>query len=228
MSAPSPSTQIKTHRLEPWSGCAAVMSRNRKRGSYPTGERRDQRHQTGNHMTQNPNNAAPLSWHSTLNAGDIVAYRFPHERKGAQQPKVRPALVVNVTEKAGERVATLAYGTSNSRLRRDALTLDVQLGAELDEASLHRPTRFHCTRRIDVSLEDTAFNVNPSKQTPVLGRLSGQSKRRLAVVRGNIRSERRPFGFRSSRPDGSDKASNRAPQQPSTATTHLKQEYHNA
>ncbi|MGJ8595353.1 type II toxin-antitoxin system PemK/MazF family toxin [Sulfitobacter sp.] len=179
-------------------------------------------------MTQNPNNAAPLSWHSTLNAGDIVAYRFPHERKGAQQPKVRPALVVNVTEKAGEQVATLAYGTSNSRLRRDALTLDVRLDAELEEASLYKPTRFHCTRRIEVSLEDTAFNVNPSKQTPVLGRLSGQSKRRLAVVRGNIRSERRPFGFRSSRPDGSDTASHRAPQPPSTTTTHLKQEYHHA
>ena len=179
-------------------------------------------------MTHQSKNAAPLSWHSTLNAGDIVAYRFPHERKGAQRPKVRPALVVDVTEKAGERVATLAYGTSNARLRRDALTLDVQLGVELDEASLHRPTRFHCTRRIEVSLEDTAFNVNPSKQTPVLGRLSGQSKRRLAVVRGNLRSGRSPFRLRSPMPDGSDKASHGTPKQPSTAPTHLKQEYHHA
>jgi len=179
-------------------------------------------------MIQQSTNAAPLSWRSTLNVGDIVAYRFPHERKGAQQPKVRPALVVNVTEKAGERVATLAYGTSNSRLRRDALTLDVQLGVELDEASLHRPTRFHCTRRIDVSLEDIAFNVDKSKQTPVLGRLSGQSKQRLAVVRGKLRAELRTFGFRLSGPNGSDKASRQEHQQHSTATTHLNQEHHHA
>jgi hypothetical protein len=204
------------------------MSRNQKRGSDPTAERRDQRHQTGNQMIQQSKNAAPLSWHSTLNAGDIVAYRFPHERKGAQQPKVRPALVVNVTEKAGERVATLAYGTSNSRLHRDALTLDVQLEAELDEASLHRPTRFHVSRRIEVSLEDTAFNVSPSKQTPVLGRLSGQSKQRLAIVRSKLRAERRAHELRRSKPNVRDATRQRALQKPSPMTMQLKQEHHHA
>tara|TARA_R110002049_G_scaffold101576_8_gene246587 strand:+ start:1169 stop:1708 length:540 start_codon:yes stop_codon:yes gene_type:complete len=179
-------------------------------------------------MTQNPNYAAPLSWQASLNAGDIVAYRFPHERKGAQQPKIRPALVVNVTEEAGERVATLAYGTSNSRLRRDALTLDVQLGAELDEASLYKPTRFHVSRRIEVSLEDTGFNVHQTMQTPVLGHLSGQSKRRLAVVRGHIHSERRLVRLGRVRRDQNEKAIHRAPQQSTAAITHPKQEHHDA
>jgi hypothetical protein len=135
---------------------------------------------------------------------------------------------VNVTEMAGERVAVLAYGTSNSRLRRDALTLDVQLGAELDEASLHRPTRFHVSRRIDVSLEDTGFNLHQTKQTPVLGRLSGQSKRRLAVVRAHIRSERRLVRLGRIRPDENDKAIHLPDDQPASAITHPKQEHHHA
>lgn len=146
----------------------------------------------------------PLSWTSTLQPGDVVAFRFPHEQDGPEHPKVRPALVINTAEKAGRRYAVLAYGTSNPKIRKDAYTLDVRIEAEIQKASLNKPTRFHVSRRIEVSLDDNAFDLKSSKQTPVLGQLSGKAKTRLTEVRERIRSDSnidRPklFGRRDSR-----------------------------
>ncbi|MCX8225731.1 MAG: hypothetical protein OTI35_06630 [Sulfitobacter sp.] len=139
-------------------------------------------------MTGNPITSPPSSWKDSLQSGNIVAYRFPHQRKGAQQPKVRPALVIDVVEKEGERFAVLAYGTSNPRLRKDAYTVDVEVPDELNQASLHKPTRFHISRRVEVSLEDRAFDLKSSAMTPVLGRLTGRSKCRLNDVNALINS----------------------------------------
>ncbi len=138
-------------------------------------------------MKNNPSTPLPLSWKDTLQSGDIVAFRFPHQWEGAQGPKVRPALVINVGQKEGKHVAVLAYGTT-TRLRKDAYTLDVQITDELNQASLHKPTRFHVSRRIEVSLDDESFDVKSSAITPVLGRLSGRSKCRLNEVNALINS----------------------------------------
>lgn len=143
-------------------------------------------------MTGNPITSPPSSWKDSLQSGNIVAYRFPHQRKGAQQPKVRPALVIDVVEKEGERFAVLAYGTSNPRLRKDAYTVDVEVPDELNQASLHKPTRFHISRRVEVSLEDRAFDLKSSAMTPVLGRLTGRSKCRLNDVNALINSVSKP------------------------------------
>ncbi|WP_299666757.1 hypothetical protein [uncultured Ruegeria sp.] len=53
------------------------------------------------------------NWKSRLKVGDVVAFRFPHETMGEDDPKVRPSLVIDVEEMAGERFAVLAYGTTN-------------------------------------------------------------------------------------------------------------------
>ena len=68
---------------------------------------------------------------------------------------------------------------------------------------MHKPTRFHALRQITVSLDNSGFDVNPAKKTPVLGRLTGDALKRLHAVRARIHAERdmrrsRLFGRRGS------------------------------
>lgn len=131
-------------------------------------------------------------WHREVRAGDLVAFRFPHETDGTELPKVRPTLVLDVEERYGKRYAVLAYGTTNPRrfVRREPYAIDVMDDGERAEASLRRPTRFHASRRITVSLDNSWFDVSASKGTAVIGRLTGMSLARLHAVRARIEAER--------------------------------------
>ena len=40
-------------------------------------------------------------WHRDLQIGDIVAFCFPHQVEGPNDPKVRPSLVLDIVENAG-------------------------------------------------------------------------------------------------------------------------------
>ncbi|MBN9675061.1 hypothetical protein [Salipiger bermudensis] len=136
----------------------------------------------------------PAPWHATVAPGDIVAFRFPHETDeadGSELPKVRPTLVIDVVERFGERYAVLAYGTTNPRRfgRREAYAIDVLDEAERDGASLHRQTRFHASRRLMVSLKNSGFDIRRDACTARLGRLSGDSLKRLQQVRARIHAE---------------------------------------
>lgn len=130
------------------------------------------------------------TWKTNLQPGDIVAFRFPHQTGGPEDPKVRPALVLDIVQNTDLLFAVLAYGTSNPRARREAYTVDVRIEQELAVASLRKPTRFHASRRISVSLSNSCFDVNPALKTAVLGRLTGGALERLHVVRARIRAER--------------------------------------
>ena len=131
-------------------------------------------------------------WHSVLKAGDIVAFRFPHETEGSEAPKVRPTLVLDIEVQGGKRYAVLAYGTSNKKTfpRREAYAVDVNDDAEIAAASLCMPTRFHGARRLMVSLENGGFAVHAGKKTALLGQLTGRSLARLHAVRARICAER--------------------------------------
>jgi len=156
-------------------------------------------------MSENLTASDPQQWVGALQSGDIVAFRFPHQwAGGSDAPKVRPALVVDVVEQDGNRSAVLAYGTSNASLKTDANTLDVQVPAEVEHASLKKPTRFHISRRIRVPLNDGGFVVKISIGTPVLGKLSGNSQKRLTDIRTRMcrdkKAERRSYLSRNRRP----------------------------
>lgn len=134
--------------------------------------------------------AAP--WQDRVRVGDIVAFRFPHEDEGGELPKVRPALILDLEERDGQRFAVLAYGTTSPKLTktRAPYAVDVVAVDELATASLNRLTRFHGARRIAVSLNHPWFAVSAKRGTARLGCLSGQSRERLQQVRNRIHAER--------------------------------------
>jgi hypothetical protein len=145
-----------------------------------------------------------LTWQQDIKANDIVAFRFPHERESAEQPKVRPTLVLDVLTIGGVRYALLAFGTSSRRRRARALLVQVDCARELDTASLKAPTLFDGARRILVALSHSGFSLGRKYHTPVLGHLSGRSARDGDAVRRSVlqvSSARRSalFGRRSPR-----------------------------
>ncbi|MCP1168596.1 hypothetical protein [Limimaricola litoreus] len=136
-------------------------------------------------------------WRSRLCAGDIVAYRFPHERDGDEPPKVRPTLVLAIHVENGQRIATLAYGTSSGRPRAPRRLVPVTDPDELACASLRKPTVFDAARRLRVPLDDPAFEPHPVLNTAVIGQLTGAAAARLALVQRQVTrgSDRRlPWG----------------------------------
>lgn len=135
------------------------------------------------------NQTLPLPWQTTLAPGDLVAYRFPHERDGDETPKVRPTLVLDVLHVGEERYALLAYGTTSRRSRARALLVPVTAEDELATASLKAPTQFDGARRILVTLSNPGFRSCRKYQSPVLGRLSGTSAEQACLVRRRVRQQ---------------------------------------
>lgn len=155
------------------------------------------------HATHSACHSSSLDWRSTLCAGDIVAYRFPHERDGDEPPKVRPTLVLSIHVENGQRAATLAYGTSSGRPRAPHLLVPVADPDEMACASLRKPTVFDAARRLRVPLDDPAFETHPVLNTAVIGQLTGAAAARLALVQRQVTrgSDRRmPWG--RARPSG--------------------------
>lgn len=128
------------------------------------------------------------NWKTELKVGDVVAYRFPHERDGADTPKVRPALVLEVDEANSGRRAVLAYGTTNPASRKKPYCVDVRSSDERAAASLRMPTRFNAWRRVSVSVDNSQFDTN-RLGTPVLGQLEGAAFERMQRVRARIHAE---------------------------------------
>ncbi len=142
-------------------------------------------------MTATQPQLAPCTaWQDDLQTGDVVAFRFPHETDGSNDPKVRPALVLDVQETEVGRFASLAYGTSNPRSRKAAYCVDVRSEKDRVPATLHRPTRFNAARRVLVSLDHPGFELSSEIGTPVLGRLTGPASDRMQGVRARIHAER--------------------------------------
>ncbi len=129
----------------------------------------------------------PSIWQTALIPGDIVAFRFPHERPSSEDPKVRPTLVLDILCLGNESYAVLAYGTSSPRRRARDLLVPVTSMGELDTASLKAPTQFDAARRVVVPLSDSGFSCCRKVGSPVLGRLSGESAERAGVVRRRVR-----------------------------------------
>lgn len=130
------------------------------------------------------------SWTRTLSAGDIVAFRFPHEREGDDLPKCRPSLVLDLRRIGGETFVELAYGTTRPKPKRAGYAIPVSAKDELETASLAHPTSFDGTRRIIVALTHSGFPISTRFDSPVLGRLSDGSLARMHAVRARIHAER--------------------------------------
>lgn len=131
-----------------------------------------------------------LPWQEALQTGDVVAFRFPHQKDGRNTPKIRPALVLDIEETPVGRFAVLAYGTSNTHPRQAIYCINVHSSEDRRSASLDRPTSFNAARRVKVSLNHSGFDVKPRTGSPILGRLTGAAKERMHRVRARVDAER--------------------------------------
>lgn len=110
----------------------------------------------------------PRGWAAALRPGTIVAFRFPlGEREGTEPPKARPCLVLAVTEDCGERLVTIAYGTSADTASNRGLDIDIFDPQDCRASGLHRPSRFVLARRVTVAATDAGFTI--CNGSPVIG-----------------------------------------------------------
>lgn len=138
-------------------------------------------------------------WTETLSHGDIVSFRFPIADENGAAPKARPCLVLDIEEREGLHLVTLAYGTSAEGRANRGYEIRVACPEDAAAAGLDRPTRFVGARRLIVSLAHPGFHVSRSLGTPVIGRLPGIALARMHRVRARIHAERDIAAFHAVR-----------------------------
>lgn len=89
---------------------------------------------------------------------------------------------------AGQRFATLAYGTTADSKANQGYETRVTRSEALAAIGLDKPTRFVGSRRITVSLNNPGFSLG-ERGTPVLGQMIGAERERLNDVRARIFAE---------------------------------------
>lgn len=140
------------------------------------------------------------AWHATLAVGDVVAFRFPLAERRERSPKARPCLVLGIQEWVFGTEALIAYGTSRFTRANRGNEITLMTEADCAAAGVRHLTRFVADRRAWVTLTDPAFCCGRDRDTPVLGRLDGLPRARLAEVlaalprlHGRILQHNRPF-----------------------------------
>ncbi|MEE4210827.1 MAG: hypothetical protein V2I43_16375 [Parvularcula sp.] len=140
-------------------------------------------------MTPFPDTTVP-GWQRTLQRGDIVSFVFPcSEDDPTEPPKARPCLVLELEDRAGQRFAQLAYGTTSMSGRNKGYEVRVMQREDHLSCGLHEPTRFICARTVAVSVDHPAFRRAPDRGTPLIGRLTEPLLDRMNAVRGRLHAE---------------------------------------
>ena len=108
--------------------------------------------------------------------GDIVWCHFPELPQVEPGPKPRPALVVQVEERADGVAVRVVYGTSQrvDRLRAGEFAISRQQEAAYQLAGLAYDTKFDFKASVVLPWEEPYFKVPPRPQfgqTPRLGTL---------------------------------------------------------
>lgn len=133
--------------------------------------------------------AVTSDWREHLAWGDVVAYRYPRsERDTSYRPKIRPCVVLDVVKFAGQRYATLAYGTTAGSRTNRGYEIRIARPEALSSIGLAAPTRFVGSRRCTIPLDDGGFSCG-DRGTPLLGKLQGDERERLNAVRARIFAE---------------------------------------
>nr|WP_321443465.1 hypothetical protein [uncultured Cohaesibacter sp.] len=126
------------------------------------------------------------NWQDDLSWGDVVMFRFPSEEGGqTRPPKARPCVVHDVRDIAGIRLVTLIRGSKTLSQSEDGYDTHVVHPIAIAAAGLNGPTRFDSRKRITVSVDHDWF-VCGSAKTPVLGSLTGKTRRRFNSVRAGV------------------------------------------
>lgn len=130
-------------------------------------------------MTKNQP-AAP-AWAENLLPGAIALFRFP-EREDDLGGKKRPCLVLATRSQPNGLHVSLAYGTSvDSHANRG---FDISIDSDDCEAvGTRRATRFVLARRINVSVNDSRFDVG-TEDNPIVGQLLDDQMGQLRALAG--------------------------------------------
>jgi hypothetical protein len=122
------------------------------------------------------------AWHASLTAGDVVVFRFPLAERQERSPKARPCLVLDIEDDLFGRNALIAYGTSSPTRANRGDEIALITAADRAAAGVWHLTRFVAARRLWVKLTDPAFCCGRDRDTPILGRIDGPPRTRLAEV----------------------------------------------
>ena len=114
-----------------------------------------------------------LNEHTPIRKGAVVSCRFPLvETPNKPGPTARPALIVRVffDHTDNRWKAIVAYGTSQSTRSNTGFEIRVGAPDALQQAGLHRRTRFVLSRMRILPLDDEFFSFGQNG-TPVMGYL---------------------------------------------------------
>lgn len=141
--------------------------------------------------TLNPDPKLSARWRDHVTWGDIVSFRFPVRlpAEDCAQPKKRPCLVLDRTERAGRTFLTLAYGTSADTPANRGYEVAIFNPGRALAAGLHKPTRFVGSRRLIVPATHNGFVISRDTCSAILGRLAEAELDRLNAVRARIQAE---------------------------------------
>jgi hypothetical protein len=129
------------------------------------------------------------TWQDAITWGDVVLFRFPIRLAGEEEsPEARPCLVLDRPAIFNRRYLLIACGTDADPNANRGCEIDVR-GAEVKAVGLHRNTRFVAARRVRVPLDHPGLLVIGDTGSPILGKLSGQSFKRMNRVRARIFAE---------------------------------------
>ena len=133
--------------------------------------------------------SAAATWQDNLQRGDIVCARFPVSDSDGEPCKLRPCVVMEIGEIDGTKTAVIAYGTTSEGKANAGYEVRLRRPEVLKALGLYAPTRFVCSRRLIVSLDNAMFEAPKGRGTPVLGRLSGEELERLNALRARLQAE---------------------------------------
>ena len=146
--------------------------------------------------------ASPKAWSEKLDPLDLVYCHFPEEGRLSPAPKPRPALVLNVNDKATPQRVEVAFGTSQKTDDKYAgeFELSPKDGAVFKKTGLTEGTKFHLGRTAWLPYNDRWFTPRPSvppAATPKMGTLDVRASRAIerrfvaaATAAGLLQGER--------------------------------------
>lgn len=125
-------------------------------------------------------------WDARLSPGDVVAFRFPHERARGTGPveiDAIPCLVIAVLEGGEDRFLELVGGLPLSAGIGTNFDIVLKSAGARAAAGVRSGWKFVSSRRVIVSTRHAGFVPEPSTGSPVLGRLDAAGYKRLERLR---------------------------------------------
>jgi hypothetical protein len=133
-----------------------------------------------------PDGVADGRWHADVRPGDIVSFAFPvADADGERVAAPRPCVVINTKGPYGPCMVELVPSTAAGPKTNGDVR--VMLWQEHRAAEVQPATPFDCALRIWISAQHAGFELG-ADGTPIIGRLTDMSLKRLIRMRRQIQT----------------------------------------